>query len=68
MGQGLKHQLIGMHFFNPVPAMKLVEIINAYDTSEDTIETGKAVAKALARSSSPCRTCPCSSPTGLCAP
>ena len=27
MGQGLKHQLIGMHFFNPVPAMKLVEVI-----------------------------------------
>ena len=49
MGQGLKHHLIGMHFFNPVPAMKLVEIINAYDTSEDTIETGKAVAKGFGK-------------------
>ena len=49
MGQGLKHQLIGMHFFNPVPAMKLVEVINAYDTSEDTIETGKAIAKGFGK-------------------
>ena len=32
MGQGLKHQLIGMHFFNPVPAMKLVEVIAGGNT------------------------------------
>ena len=37
-------KFLGMHFFSPVPAMKLVEIINAYDTSADTIETGKAIA------------------------
>ena len=49
MGNGLKHPVIGMHFFNPVPSMKLVEIINAYDTSEDTIETGKAVAKGFGK-------------------
>ena len=35
-------KFLGMHFFSPVPAMKLVEIINAYDTSEDTIETDEA--------------------------
>ena len=42
-------KFLGMHFFSPVPAMKLAEIINAYDTSADTIETGKAVAKGFGK-------------------
>ncbi len=41
---GRPEKFLGMHFFSPVPAMRLVEIINAYDTSADTIETGKAIA------------------------
>ena len=32
MGQGLKHPHIGMHFFNPVPAMKLEEVIAGGNT------------------------------------
>lgn len=32
---------IGMHFMNPVPVMKLVEIIRGYSTSDDTFETIK---------------------------
>lgn len=42
-------KFLGMHFFSPVPAMKLVEIINAYDTSADTIETGKVIAKGFGK-------------------
>ena len=42
-------KFLGMHFFSPVPAMKLVEISNAYDTSADTIETGKAIAKGFGK-------------------
>ena len=38
MGQGLKHHLIGMHFFNPVPAMKLVEVIAGGNTPADLVE------------------------------
>jgi len=33
------NQVIGMHFMNPVPVMKLVEIINGQQTSEATTET-----------------------------
>lgn len=32
-------RVIGMHFFNPVPAMKLIEIIKGLTTSEETKQT-----------------------------
>lgn len=32
-------KVIGMHFMNPVPIMKLVEVIRGYATSQDTLET-----------------------------
>ena len=38
MGLGLSHPVIGMHFFNPVPVMKLVEVIRGANTAQETFE------------------------------
>ncbi len=40
-------QVIGMHFMNPVPIMKLVEIIRGYNTSDETNQIIVEVAKKL---------------------
>ena len=38
MAMGLKHPVIGMHFFNPVPSMKLVEIIRGVNTQQEPFD------------------------------
>ena len=49
MGQGLKHQLIGMHFFNPVPAMKLVEVIAGGNTPAELVEKIKTLSTEIGK-------------------
>jgi 3-hydroxybutyryl-CoA dehydrogenase len=41
--------VIGMHFMNPVPVMKLVEIINGYATTAEVTETIVALSKQLGK-------------------
>jgi 3-hydroxybutyryl-CoA dehydrogenase len=43
-------KIVGMHFFNPVPVMKLVEIVRGLDTSEQTLETVRGLALKLEKS------------------
>lgn len=40
-------KVIGLHFFNPPPVMKLVEIIRTTATSDDTLETARKFAESL---------------------
>lgn len=42
-------RFLGMHFFNPVPAMKLLELVNGIQTSEETIEQAKEIGKSLGK-------------------
>ena len=42
-------KFIGMHFMNPVPMMKLVEIIRGYSTSDETYQTIKSLAEKLGK-------------------
>ena len=42
-------RFVGMHFFSPVPAMKLLEIICGLRTSKETLETARAVGAKLGK-------------------
>ena len=42
-------KVIGMHFMNPVPIMKLVEIIRGYSTSDETTKTTMELSKKLGK-------------------
>jgi 3-hydroxybutyryl-CoA dehydrogenase len=42
-------RVIGMHFMNPVPVMKLVEIVRALQTSEETYQTVRALSERMGK-------------------
>jgi 3-hydroxybutyryl-CoA dehydrogenase len=51
--KGAAERVIGMHFFNPVPVMKLVEIIKGLQTTSDTTTRTIELAKALGKTPVP---------------
>ncbi|WP_108444855.1 3-hydroxybutyryl-CoA dehydrogenase [Halomonas denitrificans] len=46
-------RVVGMHFFNPVPVLKLVEVIRAEQTSDATVARIEALAEALGKTAVP---------------
>ncbi|MGN7610525.1 3-hydroxyacyl-CoA dehydrogenase family protein [Magnetococcales bacterium HHB-1] len=42
-------QIVGIHFMNPVPMKKTVEVIRGYHTTEDTLEITKTLLKAMGK-------------------
>lgn len=46
---GRRDRIIGMHFFNPVAAMPLVEVVRGEDTSEETLERALALVRSLGK-------------------
>ncbi|MEA2568979.1 MAG: 3-hydroxybutyryl-CoA dehydrogenase [Acidobacteriota bacterium] len=48
-------QFVGLHFFNPVPLMKLVEVVRTILTSDESFDAAFAFAKSLGKEAVSCR-------------
>lgn len=55
---GRPDKVVGMHFFNPVPVMKLVEVIPGAETSEATAELAMEVCKTIGKKAIRCKEAP----------
>ncbi|RLG37471.1 3-hydroxyacyl-CoA dehydrogenase family protein [Candidatus Alkanophaga liquidiphilum] len=51
-------KVVGMHFFNPVPVMRLVEIVRGLTTSDETVEVARAFAEKLGKTPVVCKDSP----------
>lgn len=49
IGEGLSRPLVGMHFFNPAPVMKLVEVIATEKTPQDIVDYVMGVARDIGK-------------------
>ena len=49
IGAGLDRPVIGMHFFNPAPVMKLVEVIAGLNTPAEMVEKVKAISEEIGK-------------------
>ena len=55
---GRPERVVGMHFFNPVPVLKLVEVIRGVDTSDETTEAIVELARDLGKTPAEARDFP----------
>jgi 3-hydroxybutyryl-CoA dehydrogenase len=55
---GRPGRVVGIHFMNPVPVMKLVEIVRAIETSDRTIDLALAVVRHLGKTAVVCKDVP----------
>ena len=46
---GRPERVLGLHFFSPVPVMKLVEVVVAIDTDEGTVEAAEAFVRSIGK-------------------
>jgi len=53
-----QEKVLGLHFFNPVPVMKLVELIRTIATSDETANTGKEFVDSLGKTVAICQDTP----------
>lgn len=53
-----KDRFAGLHFFNPVPVMKLLEVVRIPETSDETYESLMAWAKAIGKTAITCKDTP----------
>ena len=51
-------RFVGMHFFNPVPVMRLVEVIPAMQTAQSTVDLARAMAAKLGKTAITCKDTP----------
>ena len=49
IGSGLAKPIIGMHFFNPAPVMKLIEVIQGANTPDDMVDKIKKISEDLGK-------------------
>jgi 3-hydroxybutyryl-CoA dehydrogenase len=53
-----QEKVLGLHFFNPVPVMKLVEVIKTIATSDEIITIGKQFVESLGKTAAVCQDAP----------
>ncbi|MCI8292056.1 MAG: 3-hydroxybutyryl-CoA dehydrogenase [Hespellia sp.] len=49
IGAGLDRPVIGMHFFNPAPVMKLIEVIAGLNTPDEVVDKIKAISEEIGK-------------------